>query len=344
MNKNCYQIVNLQNQSLLQKMFNQFPEENSIIELNNLLASTEIQFISQQDIISLSKKYKINILQEYKKNIIEFYIAYVYFAVSDNKITDEEFDNINHLKEIFNINQAMAIQINNDIVSQIYKTNFEKALSDGKIDETEKNFLSKLQTELRLETKIVSDISSNLTKEFFETFTKRLLKNERISPEDDDKLNAILKNLQIQIPKETQIQIDKFKHLWKIENEELQEISTELKLSKAEKCFFNSNAEWYESKGNKQSIEFNSNTTRKIDISRWNFVTSGNLFFSNKRILMTTATGNKIVNFEKVISIVSYLDGVQIAKDAGKDVFIKTDRDSKEVAIVLNKLLNNRTE
>lgn len=61
MNNNCFQIVKLQDQSLLQKIFRQHPTENSIIELNNLLASKEIKSITQHDIIALSREYNINV-------------------------------------------------------------------------------------------------------------------------------------------------------------------------------------------------------------------------------------------------------------------------------------------
>ena len=307
---------------------------------NEIIVKLFISVTAENLSIKQTKKYSINLIQEYKRKIYEFYATYLNYIDLDNKISDEEFDNLNHLKDILGISELVAKQINEYIIGHIYQIKFEGALSDGKIDNQEKKLLTKLQTELRLEKKIAEDISSTLTTDYLEKRLEKHFKTERISPQEETELKSLIKNLKIEVPPEKLSQIDKYLRYWNIENTNLPVIKTEFKLQKNELCYFVENAEWFESIGRKQYFEGESKTLTKANMGRWNFVNNGKIHFTSERILLTTTTGNKSIKFEKVLAIVPFSDGIQIVKSAGKDVFIKTEGDHKEVTMILKKIIN----
>jgi hypothetical protein len=63
--------------SVFQRLFRQEPEENAIIELNNLLASRKIAAITVDDIRSIEGKYGLNLGKEFQLNLEEFYVVYL---------------------------------------------------------------------------------------------------------------------------------------------------------------------------------------------------------------------------------------------------------------------------
>ena len=98
MNGNLYQSVPLSNNSYFQKLFKQFPQENAVIELNNLLATKAITEISQSEIQEIEKKYELNLYKEFRLNIEEFYTVYLNYCLADKVLNEQELKELNHLK------------------------------------------------------------------------------------------------------------------------------------------------------------------------------------------------------------------------------------------------------
>ena len=65
MSQTLFRTVPIVPQSRLQKWLKQQPEENAVIELNNLLASTPIRDISATDVRAIEEKYAINLKEEF---------------------------------------------------------------------------------------------------------------------------------------------------------------------------------------------------------------------------------------------------------------------------------------
>jgi len=338
MNNICFQTVPLKEKSFFQKLFKQQPEENAIIEINNLLASKPLYEIDDFDISLISKKYNVNILRDYIKNLYEFYITYFHFCLQDNKISDEELFNLTKLKRIFKLNETLLDELQNSITSDIYKKSFQEIISDGVIDELEKQFIVNLQNNLRLSNEITSKISNDLTTNFVNNKVADYISDERLTPEEEKELLIITNNLGIKISDDKTKKLLNFsKQLWLAENSELTEININDELQKGEKCYFQTYAEWYEQKSNQKILAISSN----INITDWKFICNGNLYLTNKRILLTSNEGTKNIRYSGIICQTFYNQGIEITKDAGKNVFLKINDNPKVCSINLGKLLQS---
>jgi len=97
MNGNLYQQRPLSDTSFFQKLFKQVPQENAVIELNNLLAAKPVLNISQRDIEAIEGKYRLNLRKEFKLNLEEFYAVYLNHCLADKVINDDELKELNSI-------------------------------------------------------------------------------------------------------------------------------------------------------------------------------------------------------------------------------------------------------
>src|ERR1700749_4238661 len=100
MSQLLFRTVPLVKKSLLQRWLKQQPEENAVIELNNLLASTPIKAITREDIIAIEERYALNLKLEFSLNLEEFYATYLNYCLEDRILSDEELTDLTNLKTV----------------------------------------------------------------------------------------------------------------------------------------------------------------------------------------------------------------------------------------------------
>jgi len=122
----------------------------------------------------------------------------------------------------------------------------------------------------------------------------------------------------------------------------LPEIHVDLNLQKGEKCFFQSNAKWYEYRSVTKRVNYGGVTTRikiikgvyyrtgslnvnRVTNNELKLINSGNIFLTNKRIIFTGNEKNSIIKMDKILSFTPYADGVEIDKETGKNPTIILD-------------------
>ena len=73
---NLYQLDEFHKKSYFQRLLKKEPKENALIEVNNLLASKELNEIKHEDIESISLKYKVDLYKSFSVELKEFYQRY----------------------------------------------------------------------------------------------------------------------------------------------------------------------------------------------------------------------------------------------------------------------------
>ncbi|HEU0125137.1 MAG TPA: hypothetical protein VFQ56_02430, partial [Flavobacterium sp.] len=133
MNGNLYQHKALSNRSFFQKIFKQIPQENAVIELNNLLATKSLLDISPNNIEEIETKYQLNLLKEFKLNLEEFYAVYLNHCLADKILSEDELKELNHLKHILNLDDKTIGKLHAKTGEIIYKKSFQEAVADGRL-------------------------------------------------------------------------------------------------------------------------------------------------------------------------------------------------------------------
>lgn len=361
MYQEIYKSASLYKQSFFQKIFKQQPEENAIIELNNLLATKPIKSINFHEINDISAKYRINLLSVFPKNIAEFYTAYLSACLADMYISDEELEELNHLKKLLNLTDENVSKIHEKIIGIVYQQQLNEVIKDGVITEQEKKFLEKLQNDLRLNDTIANKISAESRKKLMDTKLQEITEDGKISPDEEAELYAIAKSLDVdvKIDESSKATFEKMKLYWTIENSELTPISVGLSLQKSEECYFSASVGWHELRTETTRYNYGGTTARikimkgvyyrvgsvavqpvKRDVLRQ--IDSGMVYLTNKRIIFVGSKKNSNIRLDKILSFTPYSDGIEIGKDTGKSPFLSFTSNLDIFGLLLSRLLRDK--
>ncbi|MBN9352382.1 MAG: hypothetical protein J0H55_17020 [Chitinophagaceae bacterium] len=359
MENSIYKEYPLKQPSFFQKILKQQPEENAIIELNNLLASKPILSINEIEIKAISKKYQLSLTETFPRNIIEFYSAFVSKAVENLKVSDEKKKEIEHLKYLLEIPEQAATLINNEIFSSFYREEYIKVVATGEIKEKDDLFFKKLQNEFSLSDDLAKNISDETRRDFMNEKVKEIIEDGRISPDEEKGLHDLAKglNIDINIPNSELVLFDQMKLFWALENNPLEMVPVSINLQKGESCYFLTQCGWHELKTETQRFNYAGPTVRfkimkgvyyragsiatqpvKRDVLR--LIDTGSLYLTNKRIIFTGVKRNKTIKLNKILSFTPFSDGVEIGKDSGTQPFLSFSDRLDEFGIILSRLIN----
>lgn len=347
--------------SFLQRVFNQYPEENAVIELNNLLASEHVRSITKDDIIAIEKKYNIDLQREFYLNLEEFYAVFFNYYLRNGKLGKEEKENLQHLISVLGISSDSVQRLNIKIGEGVYRAAHIEAIKDGTYTEQDKKALNNLVDGMGLPTDLTEAISVEVRKEFIKNIVLKCIEDERFSPTEDEKLQRTAKGLEVDLKydAETKNYLDKLRLYWSLENEPLPVLTLNINLQKNEVCHLKiSNVHWCEMRVVRHSttrtgysasvriakgIYLRSSTYRPQSYSTEQLkqIDSGTMYITNKRILFTGINKNHNIRFDKIVEFNPYKDGIEIGKDAGRNVFLLF-RDKIDITcIMLSRLLDN---
>lgn len=357
MRENIFQVVPLVNASFFQKLFKQLPIENSVIELNNLLASYPLKEISNESIYEIEQRYQINLEQEFKLNLEEFYAVYLNYCLRNGILNDIDFDNLNHLKSILSLKNDSVTKLSYRIGEIVYRRFFDKAISNGRLIRREEDFLEKIEKDLELSKTLVNAIANESKRNFIQNYAENIIKKQELSPETECEINNICESLNIDLlfSKETKKQLEKLKLYWKIEHYPLSAIVSDIVIQKSEQCYFRiDSVKWYEVKSLLQKpLHYNVNiktlkafylksNAQKTNNYNYRYIDSGSLYLTNKRIIFTGRHRDINIRFEKILGLIPKSDGVEINKETIKSAFIQIPNRRDEFCLILDKLIRER--
>lgn len=361
MSEQLFKTVPFVDRSFFQKLFGQYPDENAVIELNNLFASKPIKQISRDDISKIEAQYKIS-LEEFHLNLEEFYAVYLNQCLQDKVLTNEELEELKHLKQILLLDDKTINNLHSKIGAIVYKQSFEEAVSDGRLTKDEETFLNKLETDLKLPKLLAEKISSETRTAFIQNYISNVIKDERLSPDEENEIQTIATslNVSVQLNDKTKQQLQRLKIYWALENLELPTIQTDIALQKSEKCYFQiSNVNWYELRSVRQRVSYSgystsfkvakgfylrsgSYTPRSYSTDQMKLIDRGTVYLTNKRIIFTGTKKNSNIKIDKILNIQPYTDGVEIGKETGKSPTLQVPERADIFCMILERLLRER--
>lgn len=329
-------------QSLMQRLLKQLPEENAIIELNNLLASNLIRDISKDDINVLSNKYKINLVEKFSLNLEEFYAVTLNFFLKDKHLSHDEIEDLNHIKRIFELNDKNVIDIDSKIGEKIFKEHFGNIVVKGKLTNEEREDLIELEKTLKLPKNVANEIFQNMSKSFFDNAYQEVIKKNRVNPDEEKELFAIAKSFNIDIPQQCKITLERFKLYWIYENNKLDEIQTEVKLQKNEICFFiEKKVRWYEERElMKRKYGYSKfNSQKEIIAQNLKIIDVGSIILTNKRLIFNGLDKTPSISYDKIILISEFKDSIEIEKQTGRSLILNFEQNTDIIYILLQRLV-----
>ena len=356
---NIYNLKELSKPTFFQKLLKKNPPQNFVLEVNNLLAKTQLMKLTLQDVSEIAIKYGGKVLKKSNTGLNGLYAEYLKHCLTDKVFSENELKELKHLKDILSLTDSEINQLHTEIVGAVYHKNINEIIIDGKIDTSEKDFLTKLQNDLKLSDEVAHTISAQVREQFVKDFFSNMISDERLSPEEEKQFELLSKNLYTspQIDAKSKSVLDRYKLYWVIENGEIPEINVELSLAKNEKCYFQSDCEWYEMRTVTQSVNYRGPTAsikimkgvryrvgsikpQRITSEEWKKIGFGTLYLTNKRIILMGQSKNLSIKLEKVLSFTPYSDGAEISKDTGRSPLIIFPNNADIFSLILSRLLN----
>jgi len=327
-----FQTVPLRKQSFFQKIFGQIPEENAIIELNNLLASEGIEAITEAKIEALETKYNLSLTEHFSLNLEEFYATSLNHFLANFKMSEEEAAKLNRLATVLRLSSKTINFLHLEISKIVYRRCFIKTINDGPFTNASETYLKSIQTSLNLPGEIEKPISKEIRSQHLLDYFHKMVADQRVSPSEEEAFNQKAKSLKInlEINKEIKQQLQNFKQYWSLEHEELTAIENIFEIQKSEICYLVINrAQIYEPRSNRS--KYGGTYDKLID--------SGTLYLTQKRILIIGLEKNHIMKLDTIVKAQKTDHGLTIYKMKGRNPTIKVSQHETIMLTILLKRL-----
>lgn len=352
-----YETKSLAKQSFFQKIFKIFPKSDYIIELQNLLAQNEnnLLSISLHDVDVLKAKYKIkeNDFKCEREILLDKYIS---FCLHDNRLSDEEKSRLSFLCRLLGLNNEYLSRRIREEGELIYHNKVQYMIADNKITDTEREELTALRNEFNISDSDGRDVYSDECKKKIQSYVDALVAKRRMSPDEEKTLDDMIAGLNINA-RFTDDGLQKLRRFWDIENADLPILESPVNLQKAEFMYYSAKIAWYEERTRTTHISYagiptNFRIAKGLSLRVGNIVPSrnteeymklidsGDVYFTNKRIVFVGKNGNNIIPFSKILFITPFSNGIEIGKDTGKKPFFECS-DAETMGLYLARLLKD---
>jgi hypothetical protein len=356
---NIFTKTELKNAGFFQRLLKKEPSENALIEVNNLLASRALIEIQLSDVEAILARYKVDFHLTFLNQLKELYERYLKKCLEDEVLTENEIQELNHLREILILKDQDVIGIHEKLGEDIYRKKYDDAISAGSLNKSKEEFLQKIQENLCLPDSIVNKISEESRNQFISLQLGQIIEDGKVSPDEWEELNAIAKNLNIEVNLDdaSKAQLEKMKLYWLIENGDLPEQQVDINLQKTEQCYYSTTIDWLETRTVTQRVNYGGPTFRikimkgvyyragsvkvqRITSDQLQVIDNGTLYVTNKRLIFIGGRKNSNIQLGKVLSVNPYSDGVGIEKDSGKSPIFRVSDNADILAMTIGRMIN----
>lgn len=196
-----------------------------------------------------------------------------------------------------------------------------------------------LEKVLELPQATTNKMSLEIRTAFLENHVAKIIRSQKLSPEAEEEVNAIILSLDVDLSNQLKQTLQKLKIYWNIEHNELSIIQTDIMLQKSEYCHFQAkNVSWFEFKTINQRKASTTHQTEEMKL-----LDKGNLYLTNKRILLVGLKKNSTIRIDKILSITSYSNGVEINKGTIKNLILQLPSEADIFYHILKRLSTKQT-
>lgn len=349
----------LKKPNFFDKLFKKKIYSNISIELRNYLAELEKPPIDRNVFKEILSKYNGVIPPKHLSEILEIYKEYFKYCLQDNHLDDSEFETLRELKIFLQLRDKQTQLIEENITSDIYKKEISKVLSDHNLSSEEREFLEKLRSNLRMSETFAEKIYSSSAQELVNKVIKKSIADGRLSPDEENEIIEISKNLgvSLSLSEQTKQDLDYYRYVWLIENGEIPSIEVDIKLQKDEECYFYEDCSWNELRKTTKivnyggihlnykivkgvNLKFGSTAVFPISTEEYKQIDVGTIYITNKRLIFMGPSGNKTINFNKILDVRLFPNELLIEKDSGKSPLLIFKNNFEIFTIILRRILS----
>lgn len=349
--------------SFLEKLFKKSPNENFLVDVNNLLASSSLDDLENSQIVSLEQRYGLqNSGKKFKQEFLSFVTLFLGEHLGNWGSDLNDYQSALKLQRILKIPEDVFDEEYRLLAGELFeKHSFELISLSIKYDDDIQNKIEQLKTKLDMDSLHADDIVNQIRIRIVRDYFSKMVEDQRVSPDEIASYEKLCSDMHVnaQFDQQTFRLVEKYKQLWKIDNEDLPVLNTEIFLQKSEQCHFFGNAKLFENRKVTTRVNYGGPTFRikiakgiyyrtgSYGVSRntedvMTLIDTGTLYITNKRILFTGSINNKTIKYNQIIDFTPYTDGIEIVKDSGKNpTFQLFTNDGDILATTLARILRD---
>lgn len=326
MNKEIFEKKPLYRKSYLQRLFKQEPEENCVIEINNLFAQTPIESVTIIDMGLIISKYGSAVYKSFGLNMEEFYITYINECSKNGIISEFELDNIMHLQSLLLIDDNTATYYRRKLGIDVIDNVYIKLLKDHVLDNTDFHHFNKLVQFFEITETILSGIKDKRNTQFTDSLVRPFIAKKRMSINELTELENSIKKRGIELSKSTKKMLNKYLSYWQLEGESLKPWGTNQEIVKNEICLYEeNNIDWFELRSER-------------GYSSYRFIKRGSIVMTNKKLYFFSTDGVSKLTYGQIANILILPDHVLIKKHKGKEPKLVSKKDQVIFEIMMKKI------
>lgn len=357
----AFQPTPLKKPSFLQGILGRQPRMNAIIEMNNLLAERPVSDISIIEAAEVFGKYRVNPGRHLLEERLDLYRQYLRHCLDDRLMTDREAEDLHHLRELLALAPEQAETAHHAVAAETMRVALEEVLKPD-LDQEQVDFIQRIDKDLRLPEELAQKIIDEKREAFIKGEIGKATEDHRISPEEWRQVETLAKVLRItlQVEEPTQAVFDRMKTLWRLENDSLPVMETNVYLQRGEICHFMGAGDWLESRTVTKRVNYGglgyrvrimkglyyqggSMGLQRVTSEEIQTIDTGLVYVTNKRVLFNGGYKNMSLPLNRIISLVPYSDGLGVEKDRGRTPIFRIGEDAEMMAIILGRLLDEQT-
>lgn len=336
-------------QSWMQRLLKQYPQENAILEVNNLLAHKEITAITKTELEHIEHKYGLSLHKTFPLNLEEFYGVTLNYYIKSGSFSTKERSILTHLRSLLELSTDQVKFLHQSIAEPFYKEQVKKRVDSITFKREDNTYLKNLAQYLEINLVAAEDILAESKQSKLSERIRALGADARWDQDKDDLLEQLLSQLEIRPTPEYAKLLRKYKSYTSLENKPLTQISVAIPLQKDEKCYYQlTNVEWLEERMSTRGDyhDFRHNQTFQelnlskgfADLIKVNFpilkiIDRGNIYLTNKRILFDGSIKQSTVRHDSIYGIDPYTNGFLVKKVTGKFPIIIT-KESADIFVL----------
>ena len=347
--------------NLLHRLLRKEPKENAIVAINNLLAhASHPSEVAEPAVQEVAERYTVNLQRSFSSELQELYAQFLRHCLEDQSLSEREVTELAHLKQILGLTDSQVGEIHANIVGAVYSASVDEVVADGRLSEEERDFLTKLESELRLPSELAGRIATEHVQARLNAHVNAAVADQRLSPEEEAEIHAIARSFgaSLNFDEETRELLDRFRLYWVIENGELPEISTDIRLQRGEACYAIRDVDWYELRTVTKRVNYGGPTARiriakglyyrvgSVSVQRvsedvMKQIDSGRVYLTNKRLIFQGGQRNTTIALKKILGFNPFSNGVEIQKESGKSPFLQFTDSVDVFALLLDRVLRD---
>jgi len=336
----------------IEKILKKVPEENFLIDLNNLLAEKSLDEVFPDQIQIISQKYKLqNASEKFNSELLQMLNEFLSEHLGKRWSKFNDFQSAMKMKEILGISDLDFGREYRPKAKEVFRTQVSDTLNrTKKRDDEEDAQFELLRTQLGLTENDSIAVLTEVLSSIIHNALDNLVQDNKYSPDEKEAFEKLCHQLNVNssFDDATKKRLDELEKFWQIENGVLPEYETDIILQKNEICHYKGFAKMYETRKKTKNVQYSGPVVRfkitkslyyraaKMRVNRetqdmMTLIDSGNLYVTNKRILFVGSKNTKTIAYTQIINLEPYIDGVEIIKSAGYSPTFQLDNAGGEL-------------